>query len=39
MPQEEEVQIVEWVELNEAIDRITYDNTRDVLKKAIEDLS
>ena len=36
--QESEVQIVEWVELNEAVERITFDNTRKVLKQAIEDL-
>lgn len=38
IPQETEVQIVEWVELNEAIKRITFDNTREILKKAIKDL-
>lgn len=38
IPQEEEVQIVKWFELNEAIKKITFDNTRNILKKAIEDL-
>lgn len=38
IPQEEEVQIVKWFELNEAIEKITFDNTRNILKKAIEDL-
>ena len=38
IPQEEEVQIVQWFELNEAIEKITFDNTRNILKKAIEDL-
>ena len=37
IPQEEEVQIVEWVELNEAIKKVTFDNTRDILKRAVED--
>lgn len=38
IPQESEVQIVEWVEIKEAINRITFDNTREILKKAIKDL-
>lgn len=38
IPQESEVELVEWVELNEALERITFDNARSVLKKAIADL-
>jgi hypothetical protein len=33
------VQIVEWVKLNEALNKITFDNTREVLKKAMQDLN
>lgn len=36
--QEEEVQEVVWLEMTEALDRITYDNTREVLRKAMRDL-
>ena len=39
VPQEEEVQKVEWVDLDKAIDKITYDNTKDVLKQVIKDLN
>lgn len=39
IPQEAEVQIVEWVELSEAVKKLTYDNTKEILKKAIKDLS
>lgn len=34
----EEVQNVEWVEISEAIDRFTFDVTRELVKKAIGDL-
>ena len=34
----EEVQSVEWVEISEAIDRLTFDVTREVLRKAVGDL-
>lgn len=36
--QESEVEKVEWVELNEAINRITYDNSREILKKVIKEV-
>ena len=38
IPQESEVQKVEWVGFDEAIDRITFDNARGILKKAIGDI-
>ena len=38
IPQEEEVQIAEWVNIEEAINKVTYDSAREVLKKVIEDL-
>lgn len=37
-PQESEVQKVEWVEVNEAVDRVTFDVTRNALKRAIGDI-
>lgn len=37
-PQESEVQKVEWVDINEAVDRVTFDITRNVLKRAIGDI-
>ena len=36
--QESEIEKIEWLTLNEALPRITYDNTREILKKVIEDL-
>ena len=38
IPQEEEVQQVEWVDINEAIERLTFDNAKNILKNVIEDL-
>lgn len=38
IPQESEVQKVEWVGFDEAIDRITFDNARGILKRAIGDI-
>lgn len=35
--QESEVKALKWVPLKEAIDVLTYDNTRDLLKKVIKD--
>ena len=37
-PQETEVQKVEWVGIDEAVDRVTFDVTRNVLKKAIGEM-
>ena len=37
-PQESEVQKVEWVEIDEAVNRVTFDCTRNVLKRAIGDI-
>lgn len=37
--QEEEVQLAEWVEINEAIERLTFDNAKGVLRKVKEDLN
>ena len=37
-PQESEVQKVEWVRIEDAIDRVTFDITRNVLKRAIGDI-
>ena len=36
-PQESEVQRVEWVNMDEAVNRVTFDVTRNVLKRAIGD--
>ena len=36
-PQESEVQRVEWVSMDEAVNRVTFDVTRNVLKRAIGD--
>jgi ADP-ribose pyrophosphatase YjhB (NUDIX family) len=35
--QESEIRDVKWFPLNEALDRLTYDNTRNLLKKIIKD--
>ena len=37
-PQESEIQKVEWVGIDEAVDRVTFDVTRNVLKKAIGEI-
>ncbi|MBR3132936.1 MAG: NUDIX domain-containing protein [Clostridia bacterium] len=36
--QESEVQAAEWVDLSEAVDRITYDNSKEIMRRVIEDL-
>lgn len=36
--QESEVQEVEWVKLEDAVDRITYDNSKDIMRKVIDDI-
>lgn len=36
--QEEEVSKIEWLNYDEAIERLTYDNTKEVLKKFLKDL-
>lgn len=36
--QEEEVQSIEWLNVEDAIERLTYESSRNVLKKAISDL-
>lgn len=38
-PQETEVNVVEWVDINEALELITHTNSKNILKKAIEDLN
>ncbi len=35
--QEEEVQRIEWLKYEEALERLTYDNSRELLKKAWDD--
>lgn len=35
----EEVQLVEWVDLDEAIERITYNNAKELLEKVRKDLN
>ena len=37
IPQETEVQTVEWVEIDEALKRITFDNMREVFERAMKD--
>lgn len=36
-PQDSEIEEVQWLDFNEAIKKITFDNTKNVLEKAIED--
>ncbi|MBR3152983.1 MAG: NUDIX domain-containing protein [Clostridia bacterium] len=36
--QESEVQEVEWVKLEEAVDRITYENSKDIMRRVIDDI-
>lgn len=36
-PQEEEVQKIEWLDFEEALERLTYDNSRKLLKRAFKD--
>ena len=38
IPQEEEVQEIEWLDIDEAIDRLTFDSAKNVLKNVVEDL-
>lgn len=38
-PQLSEVSDVEWVNINDAIGKITYDNSRNVLKQLLKDLN
>ena len=38
-PQEIEVNVVEWIDINEALELITHTNSKNILKKAIEDLN
>ena len=38
-PQLSEVSDVEWVNINDAIEKITYDNSRNVLKQLLKDLN
>lgn len=35
--QEAEIQAIEWLNIKEALERITYENTKSVLKKALQD--
>ena len=37
-PQEGEVYTVEWMDLKDAIEKITYDNNREVLQQVIQDI-
>lgn len=34
-PQESEISVVEWLNFDEAIEKITYQNTKDLLKKVL----
>lgn len=36
--QEEEVKTIEWLEIDEAFDKLTFESSKNVLRKAIEDL-
>ena len=38
-PQLSEVSEVEWVNINDAIEKITYDNSKNVLKQLLKDLN
>lgn len=38
IPQEEEVKEAKWVDLNEAIELLTFNNTKKILKNAINDI-
>ena len=35
IPQDGEIEVIKWVELNEALDQITFDDVREVLRKII----
>ena len=35
--QESEINAIKWMPVNEAIDKLTYENTRELLKKVIKD--
>jgi 8-oxo-dGTP pyrophosphatase MutT (NUDIX family) len=37
--QEEEVNEIQWLSYNEAMERLTYDNSKELLKKAWKDLN
>ncbi len=36
--QEEEVEEIKWFDLKEAIEKITYDNLKEIFKQALEDI-
>lgn len=37
--QEEEIQNIEWISFEEAINKITYDNSREILRQVIRDIN
>lgn len=38
IPQQSEIEKIEWVSLEEAADRITYNTSKELMKKVIEEL-
>ena len=38
IPQESEIEKIEWLVFEEALSKLTYNNTREILKQVIEDL-
>lgn len=38
IPQESEIEKIEWLAFEEAVSKLTYDNTKEILKQVIEDL-
>lgn len=38
IPQESEIEKIEWLVFEEAVSKLTYDNTKEILKQVIEDL-
>ena len=39
IPQKEEVQNIEWIDVNDAIEKLTFENSKKILKKVIEDFN
>lgn len=38
-PQEEEIQEIKWVNINDAFDIISYDNTKEMFKEALKEMN
>lgn len=38
-PQETEIETIQWFEFEEAVDRINYESSKDIMKKVIENIA